>query len=183
MRCNVWILQILYVKSYPRVLVFPILLQPQIYCHYYKIVITFYISAEKSSCFQLVDARVESPRCQDVVDLDVCFPIRRMPRCSPGCLKYLRKCFLIFKSITNFIIYYLSGMPLGVVKSTCLPTFIEFGPIVVEMQVFGQLKWLPFPWQHICKATIIASHFIESAMDNISVKFPSSSYHFRHCNV
>ena len=37
------------------ILVFPILLQPQIYCHHYKILITSYISAGKSSCFRLVD--------------------------------------------------------------------------------------------------------------------------------
>ena len=51
MHCNVWILPFLYVKSYPRVLVLPILLQPQIYCHHYKIVVTSYISAGKSSGF------------------------------------------------------------------------------------------------------------------------------------
>ena len=59
MRCNVWILQFLYVKYYLRVLVFPILLQPQIYCHHYNIVVSSYISAGKSSCFRLVDARHE----------------------------------------------------------------------------------------------------------------------------
>ena len=89
MRCNDWMLQFLYVKSYPRVLVFPILLQLQIYCHPYKnVVITSYIGAGKSSCFRLVDARLESPRCQDVVDLVVCFSIRGMP-CSPGSLLWV----------------------------------------------------------------------------------------------
>ena len=90
MRCNVWILQFLYVKSYPRVLVFPILLQPQIYCHRYKIVITSYISAGKCSCFRLFDARLESLRCQDVVDLAVCFPVRRMLRYSHGSLVWVQ---------------------------------------------------------------------------------------------
>ena len=68
------------------VLVLLILLKPQIYCHHYTVVVTSYISAEKSFCFRLVDARLESLTCQDVVDLVVCFLVRRMLCCSRGSL-------------------------------------------------------------------------------------------------
>ena len=57
------------------------------FLHHYKIVITSYISAGKSSCFRLVDGRLESvSRCSR----SGCVFSRRMPCCSPGSLVWVQ---------------------------------------------------------------------------------------------
>ena len=111
MCCNIWILQFLYVKSYPRILVFPIPLQPQMYCHHYKIVITSYISARKSSW------------CQDVVDLVVCFAVRRMPSCSPGSLVWIQ-CDCCGKVFTACKFYHSFVLPHPKFADCSCPVFI-----------------------------------------------------------
>ena len=62
------------------------LLQFQLNRHHDQVVVTIDICTRKCSALRSVDAGLESPWCENIVDLVVCDAVGRMPRCSSGVL-------------------------------------------------------------------------------------------------
>ena len=60
------------------------LLQFQLHRHYDQVVVTVDICSRKLSALSSVDTGLESPWCENIVNLVVCDAIRRMPRSSSG---------------------------------------------------------------------------------------------------